>query len=273
MGSAIGKSKPKAPDPYASAQAQQQMNVETARVQAALNRGNTYTPFGSVTNTPMGNDQWETRVNLSPNQQRITDQGERLDMETGQLSLDMLPEARRTLMAPMMRDDADARDRATAGIMSRMEPQFERDRAALESRLLAQGFVPGSEGYNRAADELGRARTDARMQAVTAGLGESRQAAAFDNALRGQRINELGMLFGLGPGMQTPQMAQLAQVGVNAPDLMGMTQANYQNRSQMYGADMAAMGQLLGMASAAGVRAAFPGTPSPSAAVRAQGGR
>lgn len=257
MGRAVGKSQPRAPDPYATAQAQQQMNVETARVQAALNRGNTVTPFGTVTNRNLGNDQWETTVSLSPNQQRIADQGERLDMETGQLTIDMLPEVRRTMMAPLMRDDADARDRATAGIMSRMEPQFERDRAGLESRLLAQGFVPGSEGYNRAADELGRARTDARMQAITAGLGESRQAAAFDNALRGQRINELGMLFGLGPGMQTPQMAQLSQVGVNAPDMMGMVASNYQNRAQMYGADMAALGQLLGTAGAAGVRYGF----------------
>lgn len=248
----MGKKAPAAPDPYATAQAQGQMNTETARVQAALNRGNTVTPFGSVINRPIGGDQWETRIELSPNQQQIANQGEQLDLQSGQLTLDMLPEARRVLMQPMALDDADARDRATAGIMSRLEPQFQRDREGLESRLLAQGFVPGSEGYNRAADELTRAMTDARMQAITAGLAESRNAAGFNNATRGQRINELGMLFGLGPGMQMPQQAQLAQVGVNAPDLTGNIYQNYQARMADRQATNANWFGLLGSAARAG---------------------
>jgi hypothetical protein len=242
------KRAPSAPNPAETAAAQSVINTDTARVQARLNRGNTVTPFGTVINRDLGNDQWETVFNLSPNQQRIADQGEALDMQTGQLTLDMLPEARRVLMQPLAMDDPDARERATAGIMSRMEPQFARDRAALESRLVAQGFTPGTEAFRQAADEQNRAVTDARLQATTAGLGESRNAAAFQNALRGQRINELGMLFGLGPGMQMPQQASLAGVGVNAPDLMGQTQANYAARTQQYGANMAALGQLFGAA-------------------------
>lgn len=244
----MGKRAPSAPDPYATAQAQGQMNAETARVQASLNRGNTYTPFGNVTNAPIGNDQWETRVTLSPEQQQIFDQGQTLSREGGQLALDMLPQARETLAQPFAVDDADARDRATAGIMSRLEPQFARDREALEGRLTAQGFRPGTEAYARAADELNRSITDARMQATTAGLQESRNAANFSNAQRAQRVNELGMLFGLGPGMQMPQQAQMSPVGVNAPDLMGMVNSNYQGKVQNYQSNMAVLGQLLGNA-------------------------
>jgi hypothetical protein len=253
----MGKRAPAPPDPMATAQQQMAVNTDAARVQARLNRGDTVTPFGTVRNRDLGGDRWETMVELSPGQQQIANQGEALDVQSGQLALDMLPMARTALMQPMAVSDADARDRATAGIMSRLEPQFQRDREALEGRLLAQGFVPGSEAYARAADELARARTDARMQAVTAGLGESRASAAFDNAQRAQRVNELALVFGLGPGLMTPQAAQVAQVGVNAPDLMGMVQNNYAQRTAQYGANMGAFGQLLGSAGAIAGRAAF----------------
>jgi hypothetical protein len=193
-------------------------------------------------------DQWRTEVALSPEQEQLYRQGVELDSRTGQLALDMLPEAQRVLMQPMATDDADARDRATAGIMSRMEPQFARDRQAMESRLLSQGFQPGTEAYRRAADEHGRNVNDARIQATTAGLGESRAGAAFSNAQRQQRVAELGMIFGLGPGMQMPNQAQLSQVGVNSPDLMGAVQQAYQTKSANHQSGMAVVGQLLGNA-------------------------
>lgn len=233
----MGKRAPAAPtppDPYATAQAQGAVNADTARLQARLNRNNTVTPWGSVTNRDMGNDQWESVVSLSPNQQRIADQGEQLDIRTADMALNALPRVQQIMASPLalQRDDADARERATVGIMSRLEPQFERDRTALESRLVAQGFTPGSEGYRQAADELSRMRTDARLQAITAGLGESRAAAGFNNQIalteRQQPLAELGMLFGLGPGMQMPQANQLAQTGVNPADLQGAVYNSYQ---------------------------------------------
>lgn len=270
----MGKSSPKPPNPYTTADAQTTQNINTSRVEAALNRGNTFTPFGTVTNRAIGDEwlrdklawaeqndanyqrdpegarrhyeaqnpfanQWESRVELSPEQQRLYEQGVALDTQTGQLALDMLPEARAALMAPMATDDADARERATAGIMSRMEPQFDRDRAAMETRLVNQGIGMGSTAWNRAMDELGRARNDARMQAVTGGLQESRQAATFANAQRAQRINELGMIFGLGPGLQMPGGTQQAPTGVSPSDLAGAVQRSYQARAQQAGADNA----------------------------------
>jgi hypothetical protein len=279
------------------------MNVETARVQAALNRGNTYTPFGTITSRDMGRewldtqnldarreaarasgqfqdgrgdgfseeafrkslasenpyqDQWRTDVTLSPEQQRLYQQGVELDTRTGQLALDMLPEAQRALMAPMATDDPDARDRATAGLMGRLEPQFERDRAAMDSRLIAQGFQPGTEAYRQAADELSRARNDARLQATQIGLSESRNAANFSNAQRAQRINELGMLFGLGPGMQVPQAQQMSQVGINAPDLQGAVMNNYNQQVAQYGANNGALFGVLGAGLGGWARGGFP---------------
>ncbi len=292
----MGKKSPAAPNPYAVAQAQSQVSADAARTNARLNRGITTTPFGTVVQRDMGEewlaprreqamrdnagdanfdiakwaesanrvnpmrDQWETTYDLSPNQRAILDQQERGQIGVGQVALDSLPEFRSALQAPMAMDDADARDRATAGIMSRLQPQFERDRAGLESRLLSQGFTPGSEAYNRAADELNRSQTDANLQAVQAGLGESRASAAFRNQMRGQRINELGSMFGLAGTAQMPQQAQLAQVGVDAPDLQGAIYNNYNQKVQQQQATNANIYGLLGAgAGAAGMY--FGGAP------------
>lgn len=291
----MGKKMPRAPDPYATAQAQSQTNLDAARQQAALNRGNTVTPYGTVTNVDMGadwarqaadrgqqqyargeymplsgtfdwqqeydaalrstgnpyRDQWESRVTLSPEQQRIYDQGTQLDIQTGQSAINQIPRLDRIIssdidtsrMPAWMTADNEAQRRTEEALFSRLEPQFERDRNALESRLVAQGFTPGSEGYATAADELGRARNDARMQAILAGLNESRASAGFNNQVRGgqmaetlqlraQPINEVSALFGLGPGVQMPAPIQQAQVGVNAPDLASMIYQNYNARNQ-----------------------------------------
>lgn len=284
----MGKKSPSAPNPYAVAEAQAGQSLEAARTNARLNRGTTSTPFGSVVQRDLGaewlapererairqnegdpsfnlrmweeqanqtnpfRDQWETSYNLSPNQQTILSQQERGQIGVGQLALDSLPDFGNALRAPMAQDDADARDRATAGIMSRLQPQFERDRAGLESRLLSQGFVPGSEAYNRAADELNRSQTDANLQAVQAGLSESRAGAAFQNSLRSQRLNELGGLFGLAGAPQMPQQGQLAQVGMDSPDLQGGIYQNYLQKQQANQAMNANIFGLLGAGARAG---------------------
>jgi hypothetical protein len=228
----MGKQRaPAPPDPVATAQAQSAANAEAARVQARMNRGDTFTPFGNVRNVDLGNDRWATYVEPSATQREIMGQGEELDRRTGQFALDALPRVQQIVNAPLNTDglapwqsgvpdrndmlafnlsdrtgdlartvdtsrfgQADiSRDAVERAIMSRLEPQFARDREALEGRLLSQGFQPGTEAYQRAADELGRARTDARMQAVLAGgqeqsriFGLGLQDASFRNQATGQ---------------------------------------------------------------------------------------
>jgi hypothetical protein len=259
------KSAPAAPDPYATAAAQRDANLEAARTNASLNRNDTFSPQGSVRNVDMGNDRWATYIEPSADQQRLYQQGVDLDMRTGQLALDAIPRAGRILgsdidtssLPAWAMDDPDARNRATAGIMSRLEPQFQRDRQSLEGRLLSQGFQPGTEAYRRAADELNRTVTDARLQADAAGMAESRAAAGFTNQnraaqlaemlqLRAQPINEISALFGLGPGMQMPQAMQQPGVQTQPADVAGNIYANFQQRSQNFNANNAAVAGLAG---------------------------
>lgn len=73
-------------------------------------------------------------------------------------------------------------------LFSRLNPQFDRDRGALEARNAAQGIAPGSEAYKTNMDELNRANTDARFQAVLAGGQEqSRQEGLRQTELQRRR--------------------------------------------------------------------------------------
>jgi hypothetical protein len=85
---------------------------------------------------------------------------------------------------------------------SRLDPQFERDQAALETQLANQGITRGSEAFNDAMTQFGNRKTDAygaaRRDATTAGSAE--------------RSSLLNSIFGLGgqagAGYQaTPQIA------------------------------------------------------------------
>ena len=85
----MGKSAPQpppAPNPQQVAQAQTQSNQQTALFQSQLNNGNSYGPYGSVTNTynPSTN-QWTQSTSLSPAEQGIFDLG--TQAQTGALGL------------------------------------------------------------------------------------------------------------------------------------------------------------------------------------------
>lgn len=77
----MGKSKPKAPDPYKTADAQAAANRETAITQQELNMINQAGPWGSVSyqqtgTTASGTPQWSQTTSLSPSQQAIFDQSQ-----------------------------------------------------------------------------------------------------------------------------------------------------------------------------------------------------
>jgi hypothetical protein len=89
-----------------------------------------------------------------------------------------------TAGAPMqMMSDQDYGQQRSAvenAIMSRVQPQYDRDRASMDAKLAAQGFNVGSRGYANATDEINRNLTDARMQAVLAGGQEQSRLAGLD---------------------------------------------------------------------------------------------
>lgn len=95
-----------------------------------------------------------------------------------------------TLREQIGADDFSAdRLRVEEAILDRLNPQIERDRAALQSRLANQGLTQGSQAYNQGIDELNRQVNDQRMQAILAGGQEQSRLFGLDQA-KGQFFNQ-----------------------------------------------------------------------------------
>ncbi len=82
-------------------------------------------------------------------------------------------------------------------MLSRINPQLDRDRTSLDTNLVNQGYVRGTEAYNTAMDQANRQATDARMQAILAGgqeqsrlAGLALQSGQFANAAQQQGFGQ-----------------------------------------------------------------------------------
>lgn len=160
-----------------------------------------------------------------------------------------------------------------------LDEQRKTDRQALESRLADQGFVPGTPGYSQAMDTFNqsgeRAYADARDRATTGGFGVG--STAFQNALAGksalfgqqaqsqqaqnqartqaiaellarrnQPLNELNAIRG-GQQIGMPGgSGQSSTPNLQAPDLLGATNAQYQGQLGQYGADVSSSNATMG---------------------------
>lgn len=160
-------------------------------------------------------------------------------------------------------DYEESRKRVEEALFSRLEPQLQRDRDALESRLANQGIGLGSEIYGRGVDEFTRQSTDARMQAILAGgqeqsrlFGMDMSRAGFNNNLRltqfqealarrNQPLNEISALLS-GSQIGMPQFMG-ANIGpIPTTDNAGII-ANYDNQKlQAAQMENQMSGQLLG---------------------------
>lgn len=244
---------PPAPDPVKTAAAQTASNVDTARMNAKLNRLDESDPMGSVSYTDLGNDHYRRDTRLSDVGQRQFDLQNQVDEGTNKLALQGVGQASGVLgkafsldgLSPEASRGNIAADRARYedALSSRLEPQFAQDRASAEQRMADQGIPMGSEAYNRGMDELNRAKTDARMQVISQGGNEGRAEDAsmanlrqrqMQEALlkRSQPINEIGALMGTG------------QVGM--PNFGGIAGANVANTDTMRPVENAYASQMAG---------------------------
>lgn len=257
-------SPPPAPDPVATARAQAEFNVEAARTNAALNRINQNTPQGSMTYRDLGGDRWEQNVTLSPEQQRLYDLSTQAQTTYGEAANSQLNQVRDRLSSPFVfqapvDDPGMSRDGVQEALLARINPDMERERAALESRLAAQGITMGSQAWNTGMQDWQRMANDARYGAIlNAGQEQNRlatlrqQALQEQLALRAQPINEAAALLS-GQQVQMPQFQAVPQVQVAAPDYQGAVGQNYagqvsnwNSQNQRIGQQNAAYAGLLG---------------------------
>ncbi len=216
--------KPKAPtppDPFKTAEAQAQTNRETAITQARLNNIDQITPFGNIRFNETG-----TFEDGTPRFEAITELG--ADQRSIFDSINRLAQERLGGDAGGLGTPIDTSDPALgAAIADRFQPrlndQLDRRRAALEARLVNQGFKRGSTGFTNALRDFNQTETDARNQIEIDG-----RAQALSEILAGRGDNRADLNFLLTGGQsQQPQGVPTAQTGVQGVDLTGLVQNQF----------------------------------------------
>jgi len=260
---------PAAPDPNKTAAAQTQSNVNTAVANSWLNNANEVGPLGNVTYTQTGTQnvggqdipQFTRTTTLSPEQQKLYDQQTALGAQMNDIAGRQLTNLDTSLSSPFSLDGLPAaptadRQQYVDALNSRLEPQLERDRAALETKLANQGVMPGSEAYREAIALSDRGRNDARTQAILQGgtyaqqeygMGTDARNRAIQEQLlvRNQPINEITSLMN-GGQVTMPQFSAYQGGDVAGTDVAGLINANYQQQMAAYQQKMNAQNSMLG---------------------------
>jgi len=258
---------PDPPDLVGAANATAQNNLEAARVAADANRINQYTPYGNqlfTHGTGPERDIWTSRINLTPAQQKIFDANQGISqslLDTGQRGLNQVANAFRnpfdTRRLPKLQINPG--QTAQRAIEARLNPMFDRQQAALDTQLANQGIARGSEAASNAYDDFGRQKNDAYTQAALRGIDVGQQAR--QQAIQEQsflRNEPLNMVNALRTGNQAtmPQFQSAGQQHTTqGADILGATNANFQNQLGAYNAkaagDAAMMNGLFSIGAAA----------------------
>lgn len=246
----MGKSAPKAPDPWETAQAQTQMNKQTAISQFGLNAYTQNNPWGSVdwqqTGTwADGTPKYTQTTTLTPEQQATFESGQQAEQNLAGLAADQSARMREYLQEPFEYTNRDAETWAYDLASPRILQQQAQSDAALRTTLANKGIREGSAAWNSEMGRMTNANTDQLNQLALTGRQQG-----FSEALtqRNQPINEISALLS---GSQVANPAQMSapgpQTGVAGVDYTGLVNQKYQGELQQH---QARMGGLFGLGSA-----------------------
>lgn len=225
-------SPPPSPDYAGAAQATAAGNLENARFATTANRINQYTPYGSQTYTPLGNDRWRSDLTLAPDAKATLDSQMALSRKAGDLGVGAADRLNETYRTPFDLSSVDKVADESYGLQTqRLDPQWSRLEEDLDAKLANQGINRGSEAYTRAQSDFGQGRNDAYERARLSSINTMPQTYQLANAIRQQPLNELNAIR-TGAQVQNPtfQQAGMQQTTPGA-DLLGA--AGLQNQYNM----------------------------------------
>jgi hypothetical protein len=278
VSSIFGGSQPAAPavpDYVGAAREQGAANEATAKLQGYINNPNVYTPAGSQTVTFGENQQPTIRQTLTPTAQETFDTQQRVQRllanlgETGgKTAQDVISNAfaptgtagqglqTRLDLSNLAQMPVNAGMTGQQAIMARLEPQLQRQQAAMENQLANQGITPGSEAYRTAQTQAAQNRNDLLSQAALQGISldtgaraqgfnEQQSQMAAQNAaqqqelsrqlaMRQQPLNEITGLLS-GSQIQMPQFQGYQAAQVAPPPIFAGAQAAGQAAMNQYG--------------------------------------
>lgn len=236
-----GKSKsPPPPDYTAAANATAAGNLESARVATKANRVNQYTPYGNYEYSHSGDDPdagWSLTQTLSPDEQKLLQSTNTLNnglMTTANTGLNY---ANEVLSKPgvdtskLPQVGIDPGQSYQDAMMSRLQPQIDRENQQSDAQLANQGIMQGSEAYKNAKTLLGQQHNDLLNNATVQGFntGLSANQNAFQQTAYNQ-MQPINVINALRSGSQVtgPQFTNVPQQATTAgPDLLGAAQSQY----------------------------------------------
>lgn len=174
------------------ANAQTASNRETAISNAALNRIDQYTPYGSSTysitgTAPDGTPTYSNYVNLAPEQQQLLDKYTQGQNTLADTALGSLGNVQSNFSKPFsltndpttedftttQRNAQDAAYKAATGYL---DPRYAQDQESLDSKLANMGLAPGGAAYDRAQGDFQRNKDLAYSTAENQAYGQGLQA-------------------------------------------------------------------------------------------------
>ena len=231
-----GSSPPPAPDYTAAANATAANNLKAAQAATAANRVNQYTPYGSLeynqTGTDsQGNPTWSATQNASPfltgaaQNSQANVAGQYANPFTG----GNLPSY-----------GIDPGQTYSDAIMQRLQPQQQMQQKQFDAQMANQGIPVGSEAYQNAARQFQQGQNDQRTSAIVGGMNTGLQA---NQQQYGQNLtnynNTLANALNI-KSLATPNYINPAQQQTTAgADILGATNAQYQNQLNAYNAQQA----------------------------------
>lgn len=174
-----------------------QGNLENAQAATAANRPTQNTPFGQIKWTKDAAGNWTMDTSLSPQLQGL------FGLQTGAAS---------DVLANLPKSPINAGQTAQDAIMSRLQPQLDRQRGQLENQLANQGFSRGSEGYKTALTDENQRENDLYINAALQGLN-------LDVAAPQNQANLANTLLGGAQGVVPQQSSYPLQATTGGADI------------------------------------------------------
>lgn len=199
---------------------------------------------------------WTQTTTLSPEQQAIQDQTSKLNLGLMGTANTGLNYANDVLSKPGIDTSTLAQTGINPGqsyqdaMMARLQPQIDRENQQSDAQLANQGITQGSTAYNNAKTLLNQSHNDlmnnATVQGFNTGLAANQQGFQQQAYNQMQPINVINALR-TGSQVQGPQFNNVPQQATTqGPDLLGATNAQYQNQLNSYNAQQAQSGNFMG---------------------------
>jgi hypothetical protein len=248
----MGKSAPSSPDPYKSSDAQWQANKKALHETAKINAVSQFSPYGSTTfvRDPKTGVPTKQVVKLSAPNQQFLNISNRTRNTLGRTAEGMAGTA---FEAPD--DSAKIADTMYQRKLGMVSPELDRAQKSLDQQLMDRGLPIGSEVYRDEQNRLAKTRGDTlasiSQDSILAGGQEQDRQLQYALTQRALPFNELSSYLS-GQPMQTPQFSSQPGYQVQAPDIQGQINQNYQNQLQQYNQQQSGFANgLFGLGSAA----------------------